>query len=194
MTPIRWSDRISGLQIRYESGTVHESHFFLARPCNSVFCGQSTVLQLTHTHTHTKRILDLKIEDNVLVSVSSGPSRSIGPLGHHPRWVRPSHRPMFIFGVVCIRCNECRMGAWGGHQASPAASEEEETEFDPAEVTGPVSWVTGASAPGLGRGQRSLGSLIPLDRGACRHRAQFVKRWRGDPGGLLLASLAKHGS
>ena len=114
MTPIRWSDRISGLQIRYESGTVHESHFFLARPCNSVFCGQLTVLQLTHTHTHTKRILDLKIEDNVLVSVSSGPSRSIGPLGHHPRRVRPSHRPVFIFGVVCIRCNECRMGAWGG--------------------------------------------------------------------------------
>ncbi|CAL8243428.1 unnamed protein product [Lota lota] len=41
-----------------------------------------------------------------------------------------------------------------GRQVSvaPPASEEEETEFDPTEVTGPVSWVTGASAPGLGRG------------------------------------------
>ncbi|CAL8360948.1 unnamed protein product [Gadus morhua 'NCC'] len=53
------------------------------------------------------------------------------------------------------RCADAR------HPLQPSV-EEEETEFDPAEVTGAVSWVAGASAPGLGRGrrnQRDAGSM-----------------------------------
>lgn len=36
---------------------------------------------------------------------------------------------LFIFGMVCVKSNLCRMGA--GTQESPAALEEEEEECDP---------------------------------------------------------------
>lgn len=55
----------------------------------------------------------------------------------------------------------------------------------PLEVSGPLSWVTGAHAKGLGQGHRSVGLLIRLCPGACRHSPQFVKRYRVTPEGLF---------
>lgn len=122
---------------------------------------------------------------NIILPVNKAPS----PLHHHiiissimNLRTNSSLNQLFIFGMVCVKSNLCRMGA--GRPRNPLQPQRRKNWN--VTLRGQRSPLLGyrGSCTRAGPGHRSVGSLIGLCPGACRHSPQFVKRHRVTPEGL----------